>query len=826
MHFFDTARCTPFVVEATAAHRPARRRGASRARGGVAAYHSEPLESRALLAAGTLDPSFGNGGVARLSFPGFSATAEAAAVQNDGKTVVVGWSADKRFAVARFNVDGTPDQTFGPDYSGTVLTAFGHDTFARAVAIQNDGRIVVVGGADDGVDVARYTPGGLLDPTFDGDGRTNFDYGFYAQRAVANAVELLRPQSLDAPERILIGGTVFAGGPLTAPDDDFFFTRLSGVDGSVDDSFGDEDGLAIFGLGEEDQLSAMAVDYSGTPTTNPHYGKIVAAGTTVEEFSRFQRMAILRVGPDGALDRAFDGDSSASATYDPSVSTSGRALVIQADGKYVVAGNAGDNFVMTRFLPGDGAVDLSFGPAGTGWARADLGGIDQATDLARGYDGALLLGGTSTTGDLGTPGVQRNAFAAFTPDGRVDTRFGTNGEWTVNFNGGRRFATGPGRRFVFVGGGAMQAARFLDVGANLVRAASLDPVAPESGADPATFFVYRSERLPYATRVYYTAGGTATRPLTIIGTSINADYTGMARAADGSTVAYAEIPANETFTVVTITPRQDTRVEGNETAVFTLIPNPEYELGAPSAVTITIVDDDAPPPGVAQVYIGGTGWRGPNADPADVSFKEYLQARGLGDSTYGFRADNLPANTTLPWINLNQIVLRYSSPPTGAGVPFPGGITLDGVRSDYAVTAVTQLDPQTFALTLDRALGNLPGGAGSDGDRVTLRVAGGAGGGAAYTLVLNPIQGDADHAGGRVNAFDMAYVKARLNRTSSETAAAGTAYSPFADVTGDGRINAVDLASVKPRLNDFLPPAASGTLSDTARMTKDILGRE
>ena len=36
--------------------------------------------------------------------------------------------------------------------------------------------------------------------------------------------------------------------------------------------------------------------------------------------------------------------------------------------------------------------------------------------------------------------------------------------------------------------------------------------------------------------------------------------------------------------------------------------------------------------------------------------------RALGDATYGFRVDNLPADTTLPWINVNQVVLHYSAP--------------------------------------------------------------------------------------------------------------------------------------------------------------------
>jgi hypothetical protein len=232
-------------------------------------------------------------------------------------------------------------------------------------------------------------------------------------------------------------------------------------------------------------------------------------------------------------------------------------------------------------------------------------------------------------------------------------------------------------------------------------------------------------------------------------------------------------------------------------------------------VQITIVDDDAATPSIAAVYVRGSTWRGPNADPADVTFKELLEARGWGDDVFGFRVDTLPAGTTLPWSTANQVVLRYTSPPTGAGIPSAGGVVLDGIRSDYSVTAVTQLDPQTFALTLDRALGSRPGG-GGEGDRVSLRVAGGGPGGTAYALVLNPLQGDADRIGGRVNALDLGAIKQRLNRGSGDTTSGPGSYSVFADVTGDGRINALDFVAVKQRLNTQLPPLTAAAVAASA----------
>src|SRR5688572_31371779 len=63
-------------------------------------------------AAGDLDPTFGVGGKVVTSFPGGLDTANDVAVQTDGKIVVGGFSGSD-FALTRYNIDGTLDQTFG-----------------------------------------------------------------------------------------------------------------------------------------------------------------------------------------------------------------------------------------------------------------------------------------------------------------------------------------------------------------------------------------------------------------------------------------------------------------------------------------------------------------------------------------------------------------------------------------------------------------------------------------------------------------------------------------------------------------------------------------
>jgi uncharacterized delta-60 repeat protein len=144
---------------------------------------------------GSIDPSFGIGGRATTGRPGETNTARGVAIQPDGKIVVVGgrdtrpvaWS---NFVAWRYNSNGSLDSSFGS--SGEVVTDFGGEDEARAVALQSDGRIIAggIGGASDpsldplhgwnypaGFAVARYEPNGILDRSFGIGGKVLIDVG-------------------------------------------------------------------------------------------------------------------------------------------------------------------------------------------------------------------------------------------------------------------------------------------------------------------------------------------------------------------------------------------------------------------------------------------------------------------------------------------------------------------------------------------------------------------------------------------------------------------------------------------------------------------------
>src|SRR5438876_3825716 len=128
---------------------------------------------------GSLDTSFGNGGIVTTSFPGQGSYAFALALQSDGKIIAAGTdfvnfssedSSNTDFGLERYNPDGTPDTTFGN--GGQVTTDFdGFNDDAFSVLIQADGKIVAVGSAKNPANfydfaAVRYQADGTIDTTF------------------------------------------------------------------------------------------------------------------------------------------------------------------------------------------------------------------------------------------------------------------------------------------------------------------------------------------------------------------------------------------------------------------------------------------------------------------------------------------------------------------------------------------------------------------------------------------------------------------------------------------------------------------------------------
>ncbi|HNQ16282.1 MAG TPA: hypothetical protein PKM58_12000, partial [Pyrinomonadaceae bacterium] len=124
----------------------------------------DPMEADG--AASQFDQNFGSGGKVFYSTVTGTGGNGDIEIQPDGKAVVIGMDG---FEVARFNLNGTPDNTFDGDGLAQVPSL----QQANALAIQTDGKIVVAGIAlpgDTDLALARFNSNGSPDTTFDGDG--------------------------------------------------------------------------------------------------------------------------------------------------------------------------------------------------------------------------------------------------------------------------------------------------------------------------------------------------------------------------------------------------------------------------------------------------------------------------------------------------------------------------------------------------------------------------------------------------------------------------------------------------------------------------------
>lgn len=208
-----------------------------------------------LLEDGTPDPAFGNGGIAQAAFlPEDDATGWDIALQPDGKVVMVGHASDgtyQQFAMARFNADGTLDADFGS--GGTATFGLGiADDIARAVALQLDGGIVVTGYTSDGINeqylAIRLLANGILDPSFGSTG------------SVALPVT-----GHDTPHGVVVqpdGRIVLAGYSHTGIQRVFSSVRLN-VDGSPDNTY-DSDGMLLLPVGSvEDRCFNLTLAPNG-----------------------------------------------------------------------------------------------------------------------------------------------------------------------------------------------------------------------------------------------------------------------------------------------------------------------------------------------------------------------------------------------------------------------------------------------------------------------------------------------------------------------------------------------------------------------------------
>ena len=179
---------------------------------------------------GSLDTSFGSGGMVTTAIGAGLDAAYSVTVQTDGKILVAGEShngTDKDFALVRYNTAGTLDASFGT--GGVVTTAIGAgDDSAQSVTVQTDGKVVVAGNSHNGSDfdfaLARYNSDGSLDTSFGTGGKVTTDIG--------STLESGQSVTVQPDGKVVVGGYHHNGANL-----DFALMRYN-TDGSLDTGFG------------------------------------------------------------------------------------------------------------------------------------------------------------------------------------------------------------------------------------------------------------------------------------------------------------------------------------------------------------------------------------------------------------------------------------------------------------------------------------------------------------------------------------------------------------------------------------------------------------
>lgn len=295
-----------------------------------------------LLADGSLDTDFGDGGYAFASFvPLLNPTnwARAIAIQPDGRIVVAGsfrsppafGPMNFDFAVLRLNADGSPDLTFGDAGKATFALDDGGPTQeeAQSVAIQADGGIVVVGSTSAThrrMLVARLTASGQLDNSFNLSGYRLVDF---PGLPIAVALSVL----VRADGTLVLGG---AAGNDVGEDAHMAVAALTPW-GQYDTGFGNNGRVAfriLAGAGAQSGAYAMVEDAAG---------RLVLGGASLNA-ANFGDAAVARLLPDGSLDPAFGSGGSVLVGFDLLPSGNGsdyaQALHIMPGGDIVIAGSS------------------------------------------------------------------------------------------------------------------------------------------------------------------------------------------------------------------------------------------------------------------------------------------------------------------------------------------------------------------------------------------------------------------------------------------------------------------------------------------------------
>ncbi|MEO8734117.1 MAG: hypothetical protein ABI373_07285, partial [Flavobacteriales bacterium] len=349
---------------------------------------------------GSLDLNFDGDGIVYTPTSDYGG-GRSVAVQTDGRIVVVALLPDlnsgtSAMQILRYMPDGSMDNSFGT-FGRVTVTSNSSGLEPIGLALQNDGEIVVAHDIGGHMAVLRFTSNGDPDNSFGGTGvvSTSFSTGVISS---ANCVAVQSDGKI-----IAAGFAADAGGiPHLA------LVRYT-ADGFLDTSFSyDGKVTTVINAVEGDVVYSLAI----TPD-----GSILAGGIEGNAFD--SQDIVVKYMPDGTLDNTFGTNSISQTGFSGNTSTFG-TMVLQPDGRIVFCGTVVDfnenGFGVAR-LTANGLLDPTFGNGGTQTTLLPQGG-NACASMAMQADGKLVLTGQSG-GDV--------ALVRYTTDGSLDPSFGNGG---------------------------------------------------------------------------------------------------------------------------------------------------------------------------------------------------------------------------------------------------------------------------------------------------------------------------------------------------------------------------------------------------------------
>lgn len=353
----------------------------------------------ALAQDGSLDLSFDSDGKVSTDFGDFDGGYDVV-LQPDGKIIVAGTgAAGAAFALARYNSNGSLDNTFDGD--GKLTTIFGgKGDFGHSVALQSDGKIVLAGyttilGVRTNFAVVRYNSNGSLDNTFGTGGKASDSAG-HENSAYAMAIQ--------SDGKIVLAGTSSSYSSSVGDYYRFVLLRYN-TNGTLDNTF-DGDGRVLCDSGTIRDAFALAIQTDG---------KIIIAGTIDSNF------ALYRYNSNGSLDNTF-GISGKVVTDIASTSLDIiYSLALQSDGKIIAAGtttnsSTNSDIALIRYNT-NGSLDNTFGTAGK--VITNIVAFDEGTSVAVLSNGKIIVAGASD---------DQFAVLRYNSNGTLDNTFDTDGK--------------------------------------------------------------------------------------------------------------------------------------------------------------------------------------------------------------------------------------------------------------------------------------------------------------------------------------------------------------------------------------------------------------